>query len=200
MNRIAGSIIVATFLAATAAGAVAQQQTPGPHRDRPSEEQREAVRKKMDAVKIARMTETLMLNDKTAATFIPVITALEQKRRDLYKVNREIVQEIRSLLQASPPDEGKLKAAISRIEKNRREIAALRDKELDAARSHLTIVQAARYIIFNHEFQKEMRGMMDGTRGGHAGKNPGGRGPGQGMVPGRGTGQGPGMAGSPPEK
>jgi len=198
MNRIAGSIIVTAFLAATAAGAVAQQQTPGPHRDRPSEEQREAVRKKMDAVKIARMTETLMLDDKTAATFIPVITALEQKRRDLYKVNREIVQEIRFLLQASPPDEGKLKAAISRIEKNRQEIAALRDKELDAARSHLTIVQAARYIIFNHEFQKEMRGMMDKSRGGRTGRNPDGRQ--QGMAPGRGHGQGPGMAGSPPEK
>ena len=199
MDRIAGSIVVAALLAATAAGAVAQQQTPGLRQEWQTEQQREVVRKKMYAVRIARLTETLKLDEKTAAAFIPAITALDQKRRDLYKVNREIVQEIRFLLQASPPDEGKLKAAISRIEKNRQEIAALRDKELDAARSHLTIVQAARYIIFNHEFQKEMRGMMDKSRGGRTGRNPDGHKPGQGMAPGRGPGQGPGVAGSPPE-
>jgi len=195
MERIVYSIILAGFLAATASGAIAQQQAPGPHRDRPSEEQREAVRKKMDAIRIARLTETLKLDEKTAAAFIPVITALEQKRRDLMKENRHIMQEMRLLLQASPPDEGKLKAAISRIEKNRQAIAAQRDKELDAARSHLTIVQAARYIIFNQEFQQEMRGMLDEARGGHPGRNPDGRGPGRGMVP----GQGPGMVGNPPE-
>jgi Spy/CpxP family protein refolding chaperone len=199
MNRIAGSIIVAALLSATAAGAVAQQQAPEPRRDRPSEAQREAVRKKMDAVRIARLTETLKLDEKTAAAFIPVITVLEQKRRELYKAKHEIMQEMRVLLQASPPDEGKLKAAINKVEKNRQEIAAQRNKEFEAARNHLTVVQAARYIIFNQEFQQEMRRMMDGTRGGRTGKNPGGRGPGQGMAPGRGPGQGPGMAGSPPE-
>lgn len=199
MYRTVYSIILAGFLAATASSAIAQQQAPGPRRDRPSEEQREAVRKKMDAIRIARLTETLKLDEKTAAAFIPSITALEQKRRELMKENRHIMQEMRLLLQASPPDEGKLKAAISRIEKNRQAIAAQRDKELDAARSHLTIVQAARYIIFNQEFQQEMRGMLDEARGGHAGRNPAGRGPGRGMVPGRGPGQGPGMVGNPPE-
>ena len=193
MERIVYSIILAGFLAATASSAIAQQQAPGPRRDRPSEEQREAVRRKMDAVRIARLTETLKLDEKTAAAFIPVITALEQKRRELMKENRHIMQEMRLLLQASPPDEGKLKTAISRIGKNRQAIAAQRDKELDAARSHLTIVQTAHYIIFNQEFQQEMRGMLDEARGGHPGRNPNGRGPG------RGPGQGPGMVGNPPE-
>ena len=193
MKRIVYSIILAGFLAATASSAIAQQQAPGPRKDRPSEEQREAVRRKMDAVRIARLTETLKLDEKTAAAFIPVITALEQKRRELMKENRHIMQEMRLLLQASPPDEGKLKTAISRIGKNRQAIAAQRDKELDAARSHLTIVQTAHYIIFNQEFQQEMRGMLDEARGGHPGRNPNGRGPG------RGPGQGPGMVGNPPE-
>jgi len=183
MKRIIPGIIMAAFLAATAAGAIAQQQAPGPRRDRPSEEQREAVRKKMDAVRIARLTETLKLDEKTAAKFIPVITALEQKRRDLMKENRGIVEEMRSLLHVSPPDEKKLKAAISRIERNRQEIGVLRNKEFEAARNSLTMVQTARYIIFNQEFQQEMRGMMDGTRGGRTGKNPGGRGQGMAVRP-----------------
>jgi len=194
MNTIVRCIIVAALLAAAATGAIAQQQAPGPLRDRPSEEQREAVRMKMDAVKFVRMTETLKLDEKTAAAFIPVITALEQKRRELYRENRDIMQEMKLLLQASKPDEGKLKAAISRIEKNRLEISAQRNKEFDAARSHLTTAQTARYIIFNQEFQQEMRGMMEGARGG---MKPDGRRPGKGPAP-RGPGQDPGMGAAPP--
>ncbi len=199
MYRIVRSMIAAAFLTALAASAIAQQQAPGPRQDRPSAEQREAVIKKMDAIRIARLTETLKLDEKTAAAFIPVITALEQKRRDLMKENQEIMREIRNQLNASPPDEGKLKAFIGKIEKNRQEIANQRNKEFDAARGKLTVVQMARYIIFNQEFQQEMRGMLDEARGGRTGRNPDGRRPGQGMAPGRGTGQGPGIAGSPPE-
>ncbi len=51
-----------------------------------------------------------------------------------------------------------------------------------SARDNLTVAQTARYIIFNQEFQQEMRGMLDGARGGRTGKNPDGRGPGQGMA------------------
>jgi len=199
MNRILINIIMAVLLAGPASSAIAQQRAPGPRMDRPSDEQREAVRKKMDAVRIARLTEALKLDEKTAALFIPAITALEQKRRDLMKENRNIMQEMRLLLQASPPDEGKLKAAINRIGKNRQEIAAQRNKEFEAARKSLTVDQTARYIIFNQEFQQEMRGMLDDARVGRAGHKPDGRGPGQGMVPGRGHGQGPGMASSPPD-
>ena len=97
------------------------------------------------------------------------------------------MEEMRLLLQASPPDEGKLKAAISRIEKNRLEISAQRNKEFEAARSHLTITQTARYIIFNQEFQQEMRGMMDSAQHGRGGREPVGRRP------------GPGAGGGPPE-
>jgi Spy/CpxP family protein refolding chaperone len=198
MDRIVRGIIVAAFLAATATNAIAQQQAPGPRKDQPSVEQREAVIKKMDAVRIARLTEALKLDEKTAAAFIPAITALEHKRRNLMRENQEIMKEIRLLLNASPTDEGKLKTAVSRIEKNRKEISNQRNKEFDSARSSLTVEQMARYIIFNQEFQQEMRGMLDEARGGR--KNPGGRGPSQGMAPGRGPGQGgPGMVGNPPE-
>lgn len=181
MERIIRGIITVLFLAATASGAVAQQQTPAPRQtprqDRVAE-QREAVIIKMDAVRIARLTETLKLDEKTASAFIPIITALEQKRRGLLKENQEIMREMRLLLNASPPDEAKLKAAISRIDKNRQEIASQRNKEFNAAKSHLTVVQTARYIIFNQEFQQEMRGMLNEARSGRSGKTPPGRGPG----------------------
>jgi hypothetical protein len=137
----------------------------------------------MEVVKMSRLTEELKLDEKTAARFIPAITALDQKRRFLMKENRHAMQELRTELNAPQPDEGRMKAAIGRIGKNQREIASLREKELQAARENLSVAQHARYILFNQEFLREMRGMMEGARG---------SGPGKGVMgPGQGRGQGP---------
>lgn len=207
--------LLAIILAAIALPASAQQRMtdqpgggqrsgdfaagPGPRGNRPTEEQREAVRKKMEAVRIARLTEELQLDEKTAIKFIPAITAIDLKRRAIFRENEQAVQQLRALLNAPQPDEGALKATIQKILKNRDEINALRLKEVDAARDHLTVKQQARYMLFNQEFRQEMRGMVEDARGGRTGRNPDGRKPGQGMAPGRGPGQGPGMGGSPPE-
>ncbi|MHB8846713.1 MAG: hypothetical protein ACYC7L_18435 [Nitrospirota bacterium] len=189
MERFARSMMIAMLLAGLAAGAQAQQQAPGPRDggprppdrapgggpryDRLTEQQREVVRKKVEAVRLARLTETLQLDEKTAAKFIPVITAIEQKRRSLTKENRETMGELKIMLHANPPDESKLKIAISAIEKNRHEIASLRDKEYSAAKDSLTVTQMARYLLFNQDFQREMRGMVEGARHPRRGSPPG---------------------------
>jgi Spy/CpxP family protein refolding chaperone len=77
----------------------------------------------------------------------------------------ESVRELRVLLDAKSPDEKKLKAVLEKIEKNQREMVKLRDKEFEAARDHLTVEQQARYLVFQREFMREMRGMISGARG-----------------------------------
>jgi Spy/CpxP family protein refolding chaperone len=179
MHSIIRTMALAAVLAALSLPAFAQQGPQrGPAGGPPSDEQREEVRKKMEVVKMSRLTEELKLDEKTAARFIPVITALNQKRRELMNENRHAMQELRTELSAPQPDEGRMKAAISRIEKNQREIASLREKELQAARDNLSAAQQARYILFNQEFTREMRGMMEGAR--HTGR--GGMGTGLGPM------------------
>ena len=173
----------AAVLAALSLPAFAQQgPLRGPAGGPPSDEQREEIRKKMEVVKMSRLTEELRLDEKTAAKFIPVITALDQKRRSLMNENRHAMQELRTELNAQQPDEGRMRTAISRIEKCQREIASLREKELQAARESLSVAQQARYLLFKQEFMREMRGMVEGARGSGPGKG--------GMVPGQGRGPG----------
>jgi cytochrome c556 len=192
MEHVTRSMIMLVLLGSLATGAAAQhapvpQQGGGPGGGRPNEQQREEVRKKVEAVRLARLTETLQLDEKTAAKFIPVVTAIEQKRRALMKENQETTRELKIMLHANPPDEAKLKIAVNAIEKNRREIFALRDKEFNAAKDNLTVTQMARYILFNQEFLHEMRGMVEGARGSAPSKGGKGAGP----------GRGPGMGGGP---
>jgi Spy/CpxP family protein refolding chaperone len=190
MNIITRSLATAAVVAVLSLPAFAQQvPLRGPAGGPPSDEQREEVRKKMEVVRMSRLTEELKLDEKTAARFIPIITALNQKRRALMKENRHAMQELRTELNATQPDEVRMRTAIGRIEKNQREIASLREKELQAARENLSVAQQARYMLFNQEFVREMRGMMEGARGSGPGK--GGMGAGQGRGPGTGVGQKP---------
>lgn len=165
MKSIRRSLIMTAALALFALPAPAQQGGQrGPAGRPPTEEQREEVRIKMEAIKISRLTEELKLGEKTAAAFIPAITSLDRQRRSIMRDNRQAMQELRTELSTQRPDEGKMKAIISRIEKNHNEITALRKKELEAARTNLSVEQHARYILFHQKFQQEMRGMVEGAR------------------------------------
>ncbi|MBS1128688.1 MAG: hypothetical protein H6Q96_1068 [Nitrospirae bacterium] len=76
MNIITRSMATAAVLAALSLPVFAQQgHLRGPAGGPPSDEQREEVRKKMEAIKMSRLTEELKLDEKTAAKFIPVICA-----------------------------------------------------------------------------------------------------------------------------
>jgi hypothetical protein len=99
---------------------------------------------------------------------------------------------LRSSLKAPSPDAGKLKSILERLEKNHHEMVGLKEKELKGLKDILTVEQRARYVVFEREFMREMRGMIAGARGNGQGMRGG---PGSGR-----TGPGPGMgAGRPPE-
>lgn len=137
----------------------------------PSGQQREEVRKKMEAVRMWRLTEALKLDEKTSAKLAAVLSSLDQRRGAIMRENRGTLRELRLSLKAGNPDEKKLKTALEKIRKNQDEMMDLRKKELNNIKDILTVEQQARYLVFQHEFQREMRGMIAGARGeGRGGK------------------------------
>jgi Spy/CpxP family protein refolding chaperone len=137
----------------------------------PSEQKRDEVRKKMEAVRMWRLTEALKLDEKTSAKLAALLSSMDQKRGALMRESGQILRDLRLSLKAGNPDEKKIKADLTKIEKNQHEMMDLKKKELNGIKDILTIEQQARYLIFQHEFQREMRGMIAGARGqGHGGK------------------------------
>ncbi len=201
-NPVRYIVIVMTVLALATAGvpALAQQRQmqgppdetdvdPGPGRGGPpSEEKREELRKKVEAIRIWRLTEVLKLDEKTAAKFFPVLSSLTQRRNELMRENMEAERELRLYLDAGKPDEKKIKAALATLEKNHHEMVKLNEKEIEATKDYLTVEQQARYLIFQHEFEREIREKIAGARGQGMGMRGG---PGQGRG-GMGSGSGPG--------
>ena len=152
----------------------------------PSKEKREEVRKKVEAIRIYRLTEALKLDEKSSAQLASLLGTIDLKRRELMDQNMDAMKELRASLKSPHPSESQLKPILGRLEKNHREMADLKEKELNGLKDILTVEQRARYLIFQREFTREMRGMIAGAWGNAQGAR-GGSGSGR-AVPGPGTG------------
>ena len=142
----------------------------------PDAKKRDEVRKKIETVRMWRLTEELKLDEKTGARLASYLSALDEKRRGLMHERMETMKDLRTLLKPGKPDEKKLKAALEKLEKNRGEMLELEGEETSGVKEILSVEQQARYVIFQQEFRREMRGMIAGARG----NGPGPRGPGSG--------------------
>jgi Spy/CpxP family protein refolding chaperone len=142
-------------------------ENPGqPGRGRPmSEKKREEIRKKVEAVRIWRLTEALKLDANTSAKLSPLLSSFDQQRQNIQKEQMETMRDMRLILKASRPDEAKLRSLLDKGENSRRALQELRSKEIDGMKAILSIEQQARFLIFQQEFQREMRGMISGIRG-----------------------------------
>jgi len=142
-----------------------------PGRGRPmSEKKREEIRKKIEAVRIWRLTEALKLDANTSAKLSSLLNSFDQQRRTIQQEQMETMRALRLTLKSPKPDEAKLKPLLEKNENNHRAMQDLRGKEINGLKEILTTEQQARFLIFQQEFQREMRGMISGVRGRGQGK------------------------------
>ena len=200
MKGVRLAIIAALIMAgATAHAQQGPGQTGGQYRNEPGvgdaqgrggpdAKKQEEVRKKVETVRMWRLTEELKLDEKTGAKLASFLSALDEKRRGLMRERIETMNDLRTLVKTGKPDEKKLKADLDKLEKTHREMVELEGKEINGVKDILSVEQQARYVIFQQEFRHELRGMIAGARGGGG---QGTRGPGTRMGEGQGSGNGP---------
>lgn len=187
-------LAAAAIIGTAAPSAFAQKAPPGgqhddlighdnqPGRGGLSEEKREEIRKKIEAVRIWRLTEELKLDQNTAAKLSAYLSSFDRQRRDILRERMATMREMRSTLKASKPDQPKLKTALDKLEKNQRAMQEVRDKEIAGLKNILTIEQQARFLIFQQDFRREMQRMITGAGGNGPGR-------GRGQMPGGGRPQ-----------
>ncbi len=209
ISKILVAMVAAAALSTIATPAFSQQGAKGDRFDDeagtgnsqgpgggPSPQKSEEVRKKIEAIRIWRLTEELKLDEKASARLASLLSSIDQRRAMIARESMEAMRDLRAYLKSERPDRSKLKAALDRIERNQNEMMDLRKKEIGGVRDILTVEQQARYVLFQQKFRREMRGMISEARGRGQGK----RGFGQGRIgggPAMGTGPMPGAAGQP---
>lgn len=137
-----------------------------------SEEQREEIRKKIETIRIWRLTEKLRLDTTTSAKLASLLSSFDQQRQGIVHEQMATMREMRVLLKSPKIDETRIKTALDQLQKNQHSMQELRDKEYSGLKDILTIEQQARFLLFQQEFRHEIQSMISNARNNSRSKGP----------------------------
>jgi len=119
------------------------------------------------AMRIMRMRERLNLSDEQVAALLPRLSRRDSLMISHRKAQAEDFQLLKQELAKSNPSESKLKEIMDRLKKEEAEhhqqMTRLRDEML----SVLSVEQQAKFVIFEVEFEREIRRFIKKVREGH---------------------------------
>jgi Spy/CpxP family protein refolding chaperone len=121
----------------------------------PSKEQVEKIRKKVQTLKLWKLTEALDLDEETAAKLFPVMNKYEKKRFAIEQSIKKDMKKLRKIVDTASPDE--LAELIRRLEENHRELQALNGEQFQEFKAILPVRKVAKFLIFQQDFSREMR-------------------------------------------
>jgi len=128
----------------------------------PSKDQMENVRKRIETLRMWKLTKTLDLDEKTSAQLFPLINKYDKKRAELEVSMKEGMKDLREALKEKR--EGNLKNIIDKLEQNHKEMQKINDEERAELKKVLSVEQQAKFIIFQQEFDMEIRKIISEVR------------------------------------
>jgi hypothetical protein len=130
--------------------------------DRPTREQRERVRERVKAMRMWKLTQALDLDDTLASRLFPLLNKYDKKRM---KAERKIREETTALREAlKTENEARLQSILERVEGRHKALQQLKDEEMAELKNILTTEQRARFILFQAEFQRDLRKIFTEAR------------------------------------
>src|SRR5208283_30705 len=123
----------------------------------PTKTQRDRVRKRIETLRMWKLTKALDLDEKTSAQLFPVLNRYDRKRAEVEDALSDNIRELRASLNNG--NESQMKGTLDRLEQEHREFQRINAEERTELTRILTIDQQARFVIFLQEFQSEMRRM-----------------------------------------
>lgn len=121
----------------------------------PNKEQMERVRERVETLRIWKLTKALDLDEKTSAQLFPVLNRYDKKRAETHNAIRNDMRELRDSVREKR--EGRIRNVLERLENDHTALQRVNDEERAELKNILTIEQQANYLIFQHEFEHEIR-------------------------------------------
>lgn len=118
---------------------------------------REEMRRKIEIIRIARLTQELNLDGETAARLMPLLTEFDQVDKAHKQSSAQLGRELKQLTDADPVDASALKAAIAKWWDNEAVHQQRRREVFEQTASVLSVEQQARLMLFVPRFQREVR-------------------------------------------
>lgn len=114
-------------------------------------------RRLIETIKIWKMTEALNLNEDQAAKLFPRLAQLEASRREFYRQQHVLRNELAELLKQRPLQDEEIKAKLNQLEHVETDFRGREQAIKGGLRSILSAEQQARLALFEDRFETEMR-------------------------------------------
>ncbi len=118
----------------------------------------------IEKVRIYKLTEELDLSEEQMTKLFPRLKEMRKNEQEFHKQRIEIVQKLKELLEEKAKEQEIIKT-LSRLQELQKKRFESQLRELEEVKQILTPEQQARFIIFQEEFEKEIRDLIREVRG-----------------------------------
>lgn len=140
------------------------QPGPGMGHGREGGPMREKIREKIQLIKVWRLTEAVGLTPKQSEGFFPVYNEHRERLENFETEKREMLERIRSLTNDPNSPDDDISSAINDFMGHHRRMAEMHELFLTDISKILSIRQRGELVVFEEEFRKNMRRMIEDIR------------------------------------
>lgn len=125
-------------------------------------ERRQELRRRVQALRMARLTQVLNLDEATAAKLFPLMNRHDTQSAALAEERAQLLKKLDLALRAEK--EAELGPLLDRLAQVERELHASAETTHQKAREILTPAQMAQFVLFHERFHEEVRDVMHDAR------------------------------------
>ncbi len=121
------------------------------------------VGKRIEMLKMWRLTKELNLDESMAAKVFPLMNRFDRKRMDLEIERFRLMRELRGMIRediSSEDRDKRIEDIMKRLDENREALHRLRREERRALRKIFTPRQMAQYLLFQKRFEREIKHLI----------------------------------------
>jgi Spy/CpxP family protein refolding chaperone len=138
-------------------------EPPGYLDEPPTKQQRDRVRKRIETLKMWKLTKALDIDETTSAKLFPLLNRYDKRKAEIHQNIRKGMREMRSSLKENRT-EG-LKNTLAMLEENHKALQSINDEEWAEMKKVLTVEQQAKFILFKQEFDRDVRKVISDAKG-----------------------------------
>ena len=118
----------------------------------------------IEMVRMYRMVEALRLSEEQCQTLFPIITQANRERRDRQRNLDEALRSLRISVQNDNQTEAELSAKVRQMRELIQAQRSSDERLLDELIPHLSPRQQAEFILFHHDFERQIRELLQKVR------------------------------------
>lgn len=120
----------------------------------------------IEKVRIYKLTEALDLTEEQTTKFFPHLKEMRKTEQEFQKQRLELIQKLRDLLKNNAQEQ-EIVNVLNKFQEIHKKRITAQMKEIEDLRQILTPVQQAKFMIFQEDFEREIRELIREVRKGH---------------------------------